>query len=88
VIDVLEVPLPARVRAVVSGGGRFHQLAAVLSDPARVSAPHPTTLMKITTRRGTSAVEGLNEAAAGQGGWGQGAQDQPAQSRRDRRPGN
>jgi IS5 family transposase len=30
--------------------------------PLGVSVPHPTTLMKITTRCGTSAVEGLNEA--------------------------
>ena len=30
--------------------------------PLGVAVPHPTTLMKITTRCGTSAVEGLNEA--------------------------
>ena len=30
--------------------------------PLGVAAPHPTTLMKITTRCGTSAIDGLNEA--------------------------
>jgi IS5 family transposase len=30
--------------------------------PLGISVPHPTTLMKITTRCGTSAIEGLNEA--------------------------
>lgn len=30
--------------------------------PLGVSVPHPTTLMKITTRCGTNAIEGLNEA--------------------------
>jgi IS5 family transposase len=30
--------------------------------PLGVQLPHPTTLMKITTRCGTSAVDGLNEA--------------------------
>ena len=30
--------------------------------PLGVSVPHPTTLMKITTRCGSSAVDGLNEA--------------------------
>lgn len=30
--------------------------------PLGVSVPHPTTLMKITTRCGSAAVEGLNEA--------------------------
>jgi transposase, IS5 family len=30
--------------------------------PLGVAVPHPTTLMKITTRCGTSAIEGLNEA--------------------------
>ena len=30
--------------------------------PLGVAVPHPTTLMKITTRCGPSAVEGLNEA--------------------------
>ena len=30
--------------------------------PLGVSTPHPTTLMKITTRCGSSAVDGLNEA--------------------------
>ena len=29
--------------------------------PLGVSVPHPTTLMKITTRCGTSAIDGLNE---------------------------
>src|SRR5271156_132246 len=30
--------------------------------PLGVAVPHPTTLMKITTRCGTGAVDGLNEA--------------------------
>jgi len=30
--------------------------------PLGVTVPHPTTLMKITTRCGTSAIDGLNEA--------------------------
>src|SRR5271168_2644175 len=30
--------------------------------PLGVAVPHPTTLMKITTRCGSSAVDGLNEA--------------------------
>ena len=36
--------------------------------PFGTRVPHPTTLMKITTRCGEDAVAGLNEALAGQGG--------------------
>lgn len=38
--------------------------------PLGVAVPHPTTLMRMTTRCGSSAVEGLNEAllARGRGG--------------------
>ena len=37
----------------------LHACRSTLEDP---TAPHPTTLMKITTRCGTSAIDGLNEA--------------------------
>src|ERR1700712_493441 len=37
------------------------------------AVPHPTTLMKLTTRCGSTAVNGLNEAPAGEGGRGEGA---------------
>ena len=40
--------------------------------------PHPTTLMKLTTRCGTAAVDGLQRGAAGQGRAGQAAAHQPA----------
>ena len=61
--DVPQVPVPARLRAVVSrrwptrlaGGG-----SAGSRSVRRV--PHPTTLMKITTRCGARAIDGLNEA--------------------------
>ena len=38
---------------------RFDHLAAVLPDPAGGAVPHPTTLMKLTTRCGSAAVDGL-----------------------------
>src|SRR5512146_881793 len=54
-------------RRAISGSS---ELAAVLPDPAGRAVPHPTTLMKLTTRCGEAAVAGLNEAllarAAGQ----------------------
>jgi len=37
-------------------------LAAVLPDPLDGAVPHPTTLMKLTTRCGTAAIDGLNQA--------------------------
>jgi hypothetical protein len=37
-------------------------VAAVLPDPLDGRVPHPTTLMKLTTRCGTAAVDGCNEA--------------------------
>ncbi len=40
--------------------------------------PHPTTLMKLTTRCGTAAVDGLQRGAAGEGGGGQAAAHGPA----------
>ena len=43
------------------GGLRFGLLAAVLLIPLGTRVPHPTTLMKITTRCGDDAVTGLNE---------------------------
>ena len=44
------------------GGGGFDLVAAVLPDPLDGKVPHPTTLMKLTTRCGEAAVAGLNEA--------------------------
>ena len=41
--------------------------------PFGTRVPHPTTLMKITTRCGDDAVAGLERGAAGQGGRGQAA---------------
>ena len=46
--------------------------------------PHPTTLMKITTRCGEAAVNGLNEALLARGGRGQGAEDQSGARRHHR----
>ena len=46
----------------MSGGGRCDFLAAVCRIPLGTRVPHPTTLMKITTRCGDDAVAGLNEA--------------------------
>jgi hypothetical protein len=46
----------------VRGGGRFDCLAAVCRIPLDGAVPHPTTLMKLTTRCGSAAVDGLNEA--------------------------
>jgi hypothetical protein len=56
--------------SLVRGGQRLDLLAAVLPDPAGRTVPHPTTLMKLASRCGSTAVDGLNEAllakAAGQ----------------------
>ena len=49
--------------------------------------PHPTTLMKLTTRCGTAAVDGLQRSAAGQGGAGETAAHHPAARRHHGRPG-
>ena len=49
-------------QSVVSGGVGFDHLGTVLPDRHRSAVPHPTTLMKLTTRCGSAAVEGLNEA--------------------------
>ena len=49
--------------------------------------PHPTTLMKLTTRCGTAAVDGLQRGAAGQGGAGEAAAHDPAARRHHGRPG-
>jgi len=46
----------------VCRGQRLDLLAAVLPDPLDAKVPHPTTLMKLTTRCGEAAVAGLNEA--------------------------
>ena len=59
---VLQGPLPARVRVVVPGGVGLDHLASVLPDRIDQKVPHPTTLMKLTTRCGSAAVDGLNEA--------------------------
>jgi transposase, IS5 family len=37
-------------------------MAAVLPHPAGRPTPHPTTLMKITTRCGQATIDALNEA--------------------------
>ena len=39
--------------------------------------PHPTTLMKITTRCGSSTVEALNEVLVGEGGRATVGEDEP-----------
>ena len=44
--------------------------------PLDGSVPHPTTLMKLTTRCGPAAVDGLNRGVAGQGRRGEGAAHQ------------
>jgi hypothetical protein len=46
----------------VGRGRRLGLVAAVLPDPLEGKVPHPTTLMKLTTRCGPDAVAGLNEA--------------------------
>jgi hypothetical protein len=46
----------------VSGGVGLDHLASGLPDGIDQEVPHPTTLMKLTTRCGSAAVLGLNEA--------------------------
>ena len=48
--------------------------------------PHPTTLMKLTTRCGTAAVDGCNEALLAKAGRGEAAAHHPAARRHHRRP--
>ena len=45
--------------------------------PLEGSVPHPTTLMKLTTRCGPAAVEGLNEALLAKAAAGEAAAHQP-----------
>src|SRR4051812_43532575 len=45
--------------------------------------PHSTTLMKLTTRCGSAAVDGLERGAAGEGGRGEGGPLQPDLGRHD-----
>ena len=61
-VDVPEVPARPGLRVVVPGGGGLDHLAVVLLDRFGRPVPHPTTLMKLTTRCGTVTVDGLNEA--------------------------
>ena len=82
--DVLEVPLQAGLRAVVSGGGGLDHLAAVLSDPARwgdaasddVDEDHEP-LRRARDRR-------VERRVVGEGGRGAGAQDEPGARRTPR----
>ena len=77
-VDVLEVPLQARVRAVVSGGGGLdHAGSGSVGSRSVGAAPHPTTLMKITTRCGETAVERAERGVVGKAVEAQGAQDEP-----------
>jgi IS5 family transposase len=48
---------------LVPGGVRLDLVAAVLPHRHRLRVPHPTTLMKITTRCGEDTALALNEAA-------------------------
>ena len=61
-VDVPEVPVPAGVRVVVPGGGDSFTWRRFCRIPFDGAVPHPTTLMKLTTRCGSTAVDGLNEA--------------------------
>ncbi len=72
-VDVSEVPVPAGLRVVVSGGVRFDFLAAVLPDPVRYPGPAPDHVdedhQPMRRRRGHRAQRG----AAGKGRRGQAA---------------
>lgn len=60
--DVSEVPLPAVYESLcreVSDSIIWRRFCRV---PLDGQVPHPTTLMKLTTRCGSVAVDGLNEA--------------------------
>jgi len=46
----------------VPGGQRLDHVAALCRIGLDGSVPHPTTLMKLTTRCGSAAVDGLNQA--------------------------
>ena len=55
--------------------------------PLDGQVPHPTTLMKLTTRCGTAAVDGLQRGAAGQGRRGEAAAHHAAARGHHRGPG-
>ena len=61
-VDVLEVPLPVRVRDVVPGGDRLDRLAAVLSDPAGWSGAASDDVDEDHHPLRAGGVDGLNEA--------------------------
>ena len=52
----LKVRLPAGLQVVVPGGVGLDHLAPVCRIGLDQPVPHPTTLMKLTTRRGSAAV--------------------------------
>jgi len=61
-VDVPEVPGPTGVRTLcreVSDSSTWRRFCRIPFDGA---VPHPTTLMKLTTRCGSTAVNGLNRA--------------------------
>ena len=47
---ILEVPLSAQLRAAVPGGANSISWQRFCQFPLGVAVPHPTTLMKVTTR--------------------------------------
>ena len=51
--------------------------AVLLGSRSVGEVPHPTTLMKITTRCGDAGDQRTERGAVGQGGRGEGAQDEP-----------
>ena len=75
----------------------YESLCAEVSDsitwrrfcriPIDGKVPHPTTLMKLTTRCGSAAVDGVQRGAAGQGRAGEAAAYDPAAGRHHRGPG-
>src|SRR5487761_1256649 len=57
---VSEAPPWPGLRDPGQGGCRLALLAALLPDPPGGRRPHPTTLMKLTRRFGTSTIDDLN----------------------------
>ena len=57
-VDVPEVPPMVRVRVVVPGGRRLDHLAGFCRIALDGAIPHPTPLMKLTTRCGSTPVDG------------------------------
>ena len=83
-VDVLEVPLPARVRDVVSGGDGLDHVAAVLSDPARWAGAASDDVDEDHDPLRADGGRRVERGVVGQGGRGQGVEDEPGACRHHR----